>query len=138
MRTVSSAQVMVREKVLTTISWCRNAARASWTQRVRAAPDEPRRRGGVMEALLLTAVAAVIVSSLAAGFRTRVRLAAGLYGAAYPSPVSSFSIGPAGRGQAGASWRCLARVLLRPSSGVIMLAAWLMVAETALTLAAPC
>lgn len=35
------------------------------------------------------------------------------------------------------SWRWLARVLLRPSSGVIMLASWLMLAETALTLAAP-
>ena len=91
----------------------------------------------MMEALLLTAVAAVIASSLAAGFRTRARLVVGLAGASYPGPDGSRPVGPAGCGPAGVSWRCLARVLLRPSSGVIMLAAWLMLAETALTLAAP-
>lgn len=41
------------------------------------------------EALLLIAVTAVIASSLAAGFRTRARLAAGLAGAAYSGPDGS-------------------------------------------------
>ena len=92
----------------------------------------------MIEAVLLIAVAAVIASSLAAGFRTRVRLATGLAGASYPGPGGSLPVGLAGRVQAaGVSWRCLARMLLRPSSGVIMLASWLMLAETALTLAAP-
>ena len=91
----------------------------------------------MIEAVLLIAVAAVIASSLAAGFRTRVRLATGLARASYPGPGGSLPVGLAGRVQAGVSWRCLARMLLRPSSGVIMLASWLMLAETALTLAAP-
>ncbi len=84
------------------------------------------------EALLLATVAAAIASSLAVGFRTRARLAAGLAGAPCLPPDVL-----AGRRDARVSWRWLARVLLRPSSGVILLASWLMLAETALALAAP-
>ena len=101
------------------------------------------------EALLLTAVIAMIASSLAAGFRMRARLAAGLAAAAHPRrgsflpgsflPARSPDLPPepADGGQPALSWRSLARAQLRPYSGVIALASWLMLVETTLALAAP-
>jgi ATP-binding cassette subfamily B protein len=98
----------------------------------------------MMEALLLAAATAAITSSLGAGFRMRARLAAGLPAAAHPRPGSSLPARspdlpaePADGGRSALSWRRLARAQLRPYSGVIALASWLMLAETTLALAAP-
>jgi subfamily B ATP-binding cassette protein MsbA len=96
--------------------------------------DTRKEADGMIAAWLLALSGLVIASLLAAGFRVRARLTAILAGAAGPQPGGSL---PGATGPGGMSWRWFARVQLRPYYRVIMLASGLMLAETALALAAP-
>ena len=85
---------------------------------------------------LLLAAAGICVTSLAAGFAARARLARPGPRAAGATPRrASLPIPPAHAAPDG--WGHLARGLLRPERAVVALAVWLMLLDTALALAAP-
>lgn len=76
--------------------------------------------------VLVITLAAAGLASLAGGAVARARLAGGRAG--QPGPI---------RLDGAAGWRPLVRAMLRPDRGLAGLAAWLMVVDTALALAAP-
>ena len=85
---------------------------------------------------LLLAAAGICVTSLAAGFAARARLARPGSGAAGATPGRArLPVPPAHAAPDG--WGHLARGLLRPERAVVALAVWLMLLDTALALAAP-